>query len=44
MRTVKKKYAILTFQIGVNVIGLPCFHSLQTSRVEKEFVSKSKFI
>lgn len=34
---------MLTFQIGVNVIGLPCFHSLQTSNVVKEFVSKSKF-
>lgn len=34
---------MLTFQIGVNVIGLPCFHQLQTGKVLKEFVSKSKF-
>ena len=44
MKTVKNIFASITFQIAVNVIGLPEYHTLKTSRIVKTITfANSKF-
>lgn len=40
MKKIKKLITIVSFQIGVNIIGLPIFHYHD---ITKSYVSKSNF-
>ncbi len=35
MKKVKHLFATITFQIAVNIIGLPVYHTLKTDRIAK---------
>lgn len=38
IRKISKIVSILTFQVGVNVIGLPCFHEFKVFDYKKELL------